>query len=443
MERTCAPKAQRECLARAPSGLRRLSLAMLATGKLAEGFSGAREGTAVPGQVLAAFKAAAPFLGFGPRVVHAIDWLFSFTQPQDWVEPSRPVVWPSAATQRDALGLGASQVKTLNRLLVELGLVTMKDSPNGKRYGRRDAQKRIVEAYGFDLSPLAARKAEFVDIAAKGREEREQMRRLRRRATIARNGLLQILETVAEQDLYDASWRVLEEEGMALARSLQKVERLKEMALGIASLEQRQLAARERLENPLATISEPVSEDVNSDPRGPENRPHNTTTKNPLNPEQDTVIPSEGRNSPRVERISIPNTPVSSNRPYGAETGRPARTDNGTVMRMLPDELVRLAPRLRPYLHSSAPSWSEVVDAASWLCHDLGVSKFLWGEACLAMSREAAAIALAIVSEKSAAHFTSSPGGYFHGMVAKAKTGQLNLARTVWALRRAAIRLPA
>jgi Replication protein C N-terminal domain len=29
----------------------------------------------------------------------------------------------------------------------------MKDSPNGKRYGKRHPQtKRIIEAYGFDLS---------------------------------------------------------------------------------------------------------------------------------------------------------------------------------------------------------------------------------------------------------------------------------------------------
>jgi replication initiation protein RepC len=51
------------------------------------------------------------------------------------------------------------------------------------------------------------------------------------------------------------------------------------------------------------------------------------------------------------------------------------------------------------------------------------------------MGREQAAIALAIVSAKPAEHFTSSPGGYFHGMVAKAKAGELNLARTVWGLR--------
>ena len=63
--------------------------------------------------------------------------------------------------QEEALGLSPTQVKEINRRLIELGLVTMKDSPNGKRYGKRDPKGRIVEAYGFDLAPIAARHAEF------------------------------------------------------------------------------------------------------------------------------------------------------------------------------------------------------------------------------------------------------------------------------------------
>jgi replication initiation protein RepC len=65
------------------------------------------------------------------------------------------------------------------------------------------------------------------------------------------------------------------------------------------------------------------------------------------------------------------------------------------------------------------------------------VSKSLWGEACLAMGRELAAVALAIVSTKEPEHFRTSPGGYFHGMVEKAIAGELHLEGTVWALRRA------
>ena len=111
--------------------------------------------------------------------------------------------------------------------------------------------------------------------------------------------------------------------------------------------------------------------------------------------------------------------------------------DKGMVHGIRPDELLRLTPKLKPYLQRPNPTWPDIIDAADWLRHDLGVSKSLWGDACLAMGRELAAVALAIVSTKEAEHFQTSPGGYFHGMVAKAKAGELHLERTVWALRRA------
>jgi replication initiation protein RepC len=54
------------------------------------------------------------------------------------------------------------------------------------------------------------------------------------------------------------------------------------------------------------------------------------------------------------------------------------------------------------------------------------------------MGRDLVTVALAIVSTKDPEHFRTTPGGYFHGMVQKAKAGELHLERMVWALRRAA-----
>src|ERR1700722_8702492 len=166
-----------------PTGFRRLTPGLLKADRTAESFAGMPDGVTMHGQLLAAFKAAAPRLGLSPRLVHAVDWLFRFTQPQDWGRGGRPIVWPSAAMQQEALGLSATRVKAINRALIEAGLITMRDSPNGKRYGRRDPRGIIVEAYGFDLSPIAARHQEFVRLAEEAREERELMGRLRRRAT--------------------------------------------------------------------------------------------------------------------------------------------------------------------------------------------------------------------------------------------------------------------
>ena len=81
--------------------------------------------------------------------------------------------------------------------------------------------------------------------------------------------------------------------------------------------------------------------------------------------------------------------------------------------------------------------WRDIVDAADWLRGEMGISRPLWGEACVAMGRECAAVAVALVSARPAEHFRTSPGGYFHGMVIKAKAGHLNLDRTIWGMRRA------
>ena len=313
MSMESAREARGEGYAGGPTGFRRLTPSLLRADRTAAGFDGLPDGVTVPGQLLAAFKAAAPRLGLSPRLVHAVDWLFRFTQPQDWGRGGRPIVWPSASMQQEALGLSASQVKAINRALIEAGVLTMKDSPNGKRYGVRDRAGRITEAYGFDLSPIAARHAEFVRLAEEARAERAEMGRLRRRATIARKGITQILETAGEYGLQGEDWASLARDAGTLARALRTVERPAEMLLGVESLERRQRAARERLEALLAATRAGPSEAVDSDPLGPENRPHQNTYNPSPNPQADTVIANEGCSS--------------SAGPHGARSGNPGAAD--------------------------------------------------------------------------------------------------------------------
>jgi len=275
--------APRGGFAHAPTGFRRMTPGLLKADRAAERFAGLPEGVKSPGQLLAALKAATPRLGISPRIVHAVDWLFRFTQPQDWEQGSRPIVWPSASMQEEALGLSPTQVKEINRRLIELGLITMRDSPNGKRYGRRHEKTgHIIEAYGFDLAPIAMRHAEFVRLAEEGRAERAALGRLRRRATIARKAITQILETAQEYGFAGEEWTTLAHETAALVRALKDVERPEEMETGVKSLERRQRAARERLEILLGV--------EDSAPKEPENRPHQYNYKPNLDPNQDTVI---------------------------------------------------------------------------------------------------------------------------------------------------------
>jgi len=447
-------EAQRGSYAGAPTGFRRLTPGLLQADRAAEHFDGLPEGVEVHGQLLAAFKAAAPRLGLSIRLIHALDWLFRFTQPQDWDPGRRPIVWPSASLQQEAFGLSENGVRHLNRGLIDAGLITMKDSPNGKRYGMRDREGDIVEAYGFDLSPIATRYVQFVRLAAEAKAERDMIGRLRRRATIARKAITQILETAAEYGFAGDEWPRLRRDRQALIKSLRAAERPEEIAIGVGSLERRQTEARLRLEHLLETLD--------SAPKPAENSTHNIPTNPAIDSNQDNVSASKGCKSTSDPASSDPAPQAGQQGTEDAQswlgnTGKsgatiepeagqqdrqripsPGRTDSGTVMRLSIDELMQLAPRLRAYVRSPRPAWPEIVDAADWLRGALGISQSLWGDACVAMGRERAAIAVAIVSAKPAEHFRSTPGGYFNGMVVKAKAGELNLDRTVWGLRQAA-----
>ncbi|WP_324504087.1 replication initiation protein RepC [Acidiphilium rubrum] len=118
---------------------------------------------------------------------------------------------------------------------------------------------------------------------------------------------------------------------------------------------------------------------------------------------------------------------------HGAATT--IQTDPESFLKITPTELMKLAPRMKPYLRDTMPRWPDIVDAADWLREELGISKSIWGDACLAMGREQVAIAVAIVSAKPQSHFRGSAGAYFHGMVSRAKKGELHLARTICGMR--------
>jgi replication initiation protein RepC len=402
---------------RRPSGARRINLTMLTMLDRADRFAGVPRGTAKPLRFLAGFQEAEPYLGLPTHAFKLVSWLVKQTQGQDWEEGSRPIAWPSARRQAEFLGLSPSRVKTLNRALFEAGIFVIRDNEQGKRYGRRGPDGKIIEAYGFDLSPLALRYDEFIRIAAEAKVERERMKALRGRVTFARRRIRQIGEELATLDQVPATWPRLELETAELVASARYVERSDELAFVVGGLERRKTEA----EQCLKATQKPVE----THPEGPENEPHTTTTNLSLNSKKNTVI-ANGGSSPGATSEHLPSSPLPS-----------APPEKGLGIKKA-SQLIDLVPRLGRYIVAENPGWPDIVDAAGTkLRPELGVSPSLWGEACRIMGREGAALALAIVSTKDEAHFTRGAGGYFAGMVRKAERGELHLDRTLWALREA------
>jgi replication initiation protein RepC len=405
-------------------GSRRLNLTMLSIRDQADQFEGVARGSAKPLRFLAAFQEAEPYLGLPPQAFKLVAWLVKMTQPQDWESGSRPIAWPSALRQQEFLGLTPSAVKNLNRALFDAGIFVLRDSPTGKRYGRRDDTGRIIEAYGFDLSPLAFRSDEFIRLAAEARAERERIQALKRRATCARRAIAQIGETLATVGPLPVDWPQLASETSELVKAIRRTRTSAELALIVNGLESRKIQAE--------AWAKEASKPVETGPVGPTDKPHIITTNLSFNP-SDTVIAAE--ESSRVEVAPQSPQPVVESKAE-AHKAMAAPTPELSA-KILPAELLQLAPCLADYVARPCPDWADIVTAAgNGLRHDLGVSPSLWGEACLAVGRVMAAIILAVVSTKPREHFTRGAGGYFAAMIQRAKKGELHLDRSVWKLRR-------
>ena len=270
------------------------------------------------------------------------------TSPQDWEEGSRPIASPSAERQAEFLGgLTPQRVKMLNRALQEAGIFVMRDHPMGRRFCRRDKNDRIIEAYGFDLSLLALRYDEFVRIAADAKVERDRMRELRRRKTLARKAIAQAAEELDRQGQDSEQLRRLLHDAAELVKAGSQCHRSDELALAVAALERR----RDEAEQMLRELIKPVE----TDPKGQEKLPLNTSTTLPVNDINHTVIARQG--SSQAEAGPEPQHPSPSPQPQRLFP---------ETLKITPAQLVELAPRLAPYMPARFKDndWAALVDAA-------------------------------------------------------------------------------
>ena len=72
------------------------------------------------------------------------------------------------------------------RILTDLQLIVPKDSPNGKRYAVKDLAGELVDAFGFDLTPVYARRGEWAERLIEMKQAREARKRAFDEITIAR-----------------------------------------------------------------------------------------------------------------------------------------------------------------------------------------------------------------------------------------------------------------
>lgn len=400
-----------------PTGRRKIHPAELVNAKfkLPEGAQPRR------GEMLWALKTAAPAYGWPMRLVHFMDHLMGYTHEGDWQHPARPIVWPASRELQEQLGIGRTQLKALVSIAIEAGLMILRESPNGHRYGRRDSRTgRILFAYGFDLTPLAARREEFL---ASGRAHRERLaegKLLRQEIARLKNRLLSLLEIPAPA--LDGRRPDLLREAQVLF--LSRRESCDPTYL-LPIAEQLRRLDREIVGQIEAASAE---KPVNSDPLGSENRPHIQSTydldiaKANTNPAKPPVAPPAGQ-----EKLQRGKERQQRDTCWGSSAGS---------LQPTPLMVVRLSPSFRSWIRNPRPGWSDILEAAGLVRAELGISQDAWGDACLGLGRIQAALALAAISARHAFGEVQSPGGILRAMTKAQARGELRLDRTIASLLR-------
>ncbi|MGO7204768.1 plasmid replication protein RepC, partial [Rhizobium ruizarguesonis] len=183
-----------------PFGRRSMTLGMLASQVMA--------GEIKPGQSVDKWKLfralceARPLLGIGDRALAVLNALLSFYPKNELAQGNGLIVFPSnIQLSLRTHGMAEQTVRRHLAALVDAGLLLRKDSPNGKRYVRRDRAGEVDEAFGFSLAPLLARAEEIEQLAASVMAERLHVQRLRERITLCRRDIAKLIEAAVEEDI--------------------------------------------------------------------------------------------------------------------------------------------------------------------------------------------------------------------------------------------------
>ncbi|MGO8845778.1 MAG: plasmid replication protein RepC [Methylocella sp.] len=398
-----------------PHGRRPYSLALMATQIVAQ--SCPAETIAHKWQVLDDIRKAKEALGLSDRSVALLNALLSFHQETTLTGGEPIVVFPSnkSLAQR-ANGMAETSLRRYLGRLVYLGFILRRDSPNGKRSARRGEGGEIEEAFGFDLSPLVARAAEFKRLATEVAATERVLHALRDRITIARRDIDKMIATGVYEGV-PADWRVLSDAFEGLNRRVPRkatLDILKPLA-----------DALERLAQEIRTLLETHVKTTKMSGNDSQSERHlQNSTQNPI-PESELGLSTKPR--------------VTTEPHHEPEEQIQAKLQTDKAQRSFPLPMVLDAcPDIAEHAPNGINSWRDFMATAALVRPWLGISPSAWEEAIEAFGPEDAAVVLAAILQRSA--LINSAGGYLRNLTEKARAGAFSLGPMLMALIRANLR---
>jgi replication initiation protein RepC len=321
-----------------------------------------------------------------------------------------------------AHGMAEKTIRNHLSALVGAGLIIRRDSPNGKRYARQHrGGEGFSDAFGFDLTPLVARAAEFETLAETVREEEQRQRVLRERITLHRRDIAKFIALAAEEGLA-GPWEALRQRFLALLTPLRQLRGADEIGPIEGALRDIRQEAAKALESWVI-----ASENAGND--GIDGR------------QQSNSKTQQSSNLELTSKEEAATSEASAGERGGIET------------KSLPlPMIVSACPDIRDYgPGGSIDGWGDFDEAVRLVRPMIGISPDAWEQAREAFGARAAAVAVATILQRSihsseamadaAGRMTvngspaiQSPGGYLRALTAKAAAGGFSLWPIVMAL---------
>jgi replication initiation protein RepC len=316
-------------------------------------------------------------LGVSDRALGVLSALLSF-HPETalTLEGDGLVVFPSnKALRLRANGMSEPTLRRHLASLVEAGLIIRRDSPNGKRFARREADGAgAPQAFGFDLAPLVARVGEFNSRLDAQRYDQRRARLLKERINLLRRDLTKRIAFGLDEGLA-GPWETLRQAFLTLCTPLRKLRGAEDFATLVTDLERLAGQVTQALEH---AIQRPIADAAQNERRNTES-----------NPDQITDL------EPASKEVGGPNEAD------GAPT-RLAHKDEVGV-KALPLALVLDAcPDIRDYDFSGGrlESWPAFLAVAANVRPMLGISPDAWRDAVATLGEKNAAVAIAFILQR-------------------------------------------
>ncbi len=380
-------------------------------------------------KAIVAFKRVANPLGLKAADILLLDILVSFTQEKDWEAGQRPLVWASNAYLMEQTGFSLTALRRHLRLLIENGLIWVKDSANGQRYGRRNENGYIIEAYGFDLAPLAARSEEFNALYEELVAERNFIKSLKRHITIQRRTVWALLDKM-RQTAPKASISRFRADYERLVEALScKQRNLQNNNAQLLDL----LDAFKALKKELEFVFEEAATVFETDEAiKKQNMKTNKNFQNmaPMGHQngRSIQVTNELKNiSKFCNEKEKQNGEIALENQEAAYHSKNSSLNLETIMISCP-HFANLSRELGFYLKD----WRDFHQFADKARAIAGISYDAWQNSQEAMGPLAASASIALIFDKYSEGSIKSPGGYLRGLVEKQKTGDLHLERSFY-----------